>query len=449
MKRKINRSLIGLSIAAVVLVAICITLVFYGLFFAQVRDDLRVSAYLLRDTGMLSLDMDSEQEATVFAAIEDDFPKDDSMRITWINTDGTVLFDNDVDAATLENHADRPEFIEAIADGESQTHRHSETLGKSTVYIAVAQDDGTVLRLGSEVGSIISLFARVLPIIVLIVVGILLASAGIARLLTRGLIAPIDKISRNMEDFSGIEVYPELVPFMQRIREQHDNILAAAKSRQDFTANVSHELKTPMTVISGYAELIEMHCVSAEMESEYARQIRRNADRLLTLTEDIMRLSQLDSDEESGISYTLVDLYAVAQECLEMLSVAAEKRHVSLILEGEKCTVRGDYSMLLELIENLCQNAIHYNREGGKVWIRVKKVDEVVVLEVEDTGIGIPEKYKDRVFERFFRVDKSRSKETGGTGLGLAIVKHIVAIHHAKIELYSEVGKGTRIVVRF
>ena len=218
--------------------------------------------------------------------------------------------------------------------------------------------------------------------------------------------------------------------------------------RQDFTASVTHELKTPLTAISGYAELVENKMVSEEQTNVFAGEIRKNAERLLTLINDIIRLSELDHAELST-EFDAIDLYVLAQECAELLRVNASRRNISFVLTGEPCTIRGNRDMLRELIENLCQNAIRYNNEGGIVEVSVNQLEGRAILSVRDNGIGIPKEHQSRVFERFYRVDKSRSKATGGTGLGLAIVKHIVAIHSAEIVLESEVGQGTTIQILF
>ena len=223
----------------------------------------------------------------------------------------------------------------------------------------------------------------------------------------------------------------------------------AAKVRQDFTANVSHELKTPLTAISGYAELIENHMVDPEQETRFALEIQQNATRLLSLINDIIRLSELDSGEDNLLCFEQVDLDEVAGTCVKNLQMNAQKRNVTLYYEGVSCMLRADRGMISELVENLCQNAIRYNNEGGEVHVRVYYEKGQPMLSVADNGIGIPKDQQERIFERFYRVDKSRSKQTGGTGLGLAIVKHIVELNDAVLHLESELGKGTTITVAF
>ena len=242
--------------------------------------------------------------------------------------------------------------------------------------------------------------------------------------------------------------YKELEPFLKTIRAQHENILRAARVRQDFTANVSHELKTPLTVISGYAELMEAGMIEGEAVSHYAQEIHHNSNRLLSLINDIIHLSEMDRAEYE-VPMERVNLAELAQNCMESLRVAAEKRGISLRYVGEPAFVYGNRELLEELLWNLCDNAIRYNKENGMVKVQVEKNKDTVTLAVRDTGIGIPAEHQERIFERFYRVDKSRSKETGGTGLGLAIVKHIVTQHNAKLELESVPDEGTKIKISF
>ena len=227
------------------------------------------------------------------------------------------------------------------------------------------------------------------------------------------------------------------------------DILSAAKARQDVTANVSHELKTPLTAISGYAELLEEGMVSGDMQNHFYREIRKNSDRLLALINDIINLSELDRKEEGKLNFSEVDLNEILRECESELAENARQRDVEITFEGKPVMVRGNRNMLKELVENLAQNAITYNNPGGRVTVSVSEDEGRGKLIVKDNGIGIPLAEQQRVFERFYRVDKSRSKATGGTGLGLAIVKHIVELHGARIELDSAPGVGTTVAVFF
>lgn len=441
MKIRINIRLIGIAILAIIATVIGITIIYYNLFEGQVRSDLSVSAKLLKDTRYFeSVDIDVDQI---------DLSTDlDELRVTWIDKDGTVLYDNDASAELLQNHYDRPEIQEAFKQGEGEAVRRSDTMNEDTFYYALRLDNGTVLRVATNAQSIWAVFKSAIPIILLIILLIISICIAISHLLTKQLLKPIEMMAENLENADYESPYRELDPLAEMLRTQHTDILSAAKVRQDFTANVSHELKTPLTAISGYAELLEGGMVGAEKQNHFYHEIRKNADRLLALINDILRLSDLDR-KDSELHFTEVDLYEIVSESMEVLSVNAKQRNVTIELEGKTSIVCGNKDMLKELVENLGQNAIRYNNPNGKVKISVGTIDGQVALTVKDNGIGIPVSEQQRIFERFYRVDKSRSKATGGTGLGLAIVKHIVEIHGAKIELESAPGAGTTISVLF
>jgi len=441
MKKKINIRLIGIALIAILVTLIGVTSIYYYLFENQVRKDLHVLADTLVDSGIF------EKENLEHITFES---KD--VRVTWIDKDGSVLYDNWHDASDMENHMERPEIREAFETGAGDSVRNSDTMQTNNYYYAIQIKDGTVVRVARSASSGTSIFLNAMPMVLVITILVILLCVALADYLTKQLINPIAAIANRLDDADssngGDEVYKELEPFVQTIRAQHENILLAAKMRQDFTASVTHELKTPLTAISGYAELIQNKMTTEEQDVIFAGEIRKNSDRLLTLINDIIRLSELDHAELSTEFYN-VDLYAIAQECVNNLKVNAARRGVSIVLEGSECIIRGNRNMLWELVENLSQNAIRYNNDGGRVCVFVGQKDGSATLIVSDDGIGIPKEHQDRVFERFYRVDKSRSKATGGTGLGLAIVKHIVAIHGAIINLDSEVGKGTTITVKF
>ena len=441
MKSKINIRLVGIAILAVIATVIGITIIYYSLFQKQVRADLSVSAKLLKDTHYfesVNIDIDEIDLSTDLS----------ELRVTWIDEDGTVLYDNDASAELLSNHNDRPEIQEAFDKGSGEAIRKSDTMNKTTFYYAVLLDNGTVLRVATNAQSLWSVFMSAAPIIALIILLIIAICIFISHMLTKQLLLPIETMAENLGDSDYESPYKELEPLAEMLRSQHTDILAAAKARQDFTANVSHELKTPLTAISGYAELLDGGMVGEEQQKHFYQEIRKNADRLLALINDIIRLSELDRKGHEP-SFGVIDLYEVVKECMDELTVNAKQRNVNISLDGESCNVHGSKDMLKELVENLAQNAIRYNNAGGKVWVSVTKRDGRSVLTVKDNGIGIPASEQQRIFERFYRVDKSRSKATGGTGLGLAIVKHIVEIHDAKIELDSAPGVGTAISVMF
>lgn len=440
MKNKINLRLVGIAVLAVIATVIGITTIYYSLFQKQVRTDLAVSAKLLRDTHYFESVSNARDEIDLSTDIEE-------LRVTWIDADGTVLYDNDATRESLANHLNRPEIQAAFLYGVGESVRRSDTMDENTFYYAVLLDNKTVLRVAVNAESMWSVFLSVAPVIALIMLCIITICVVISHLLTRQLLRPIERMAENLENTNYLAPYKELEPFAAMLRTQHTDILSAAKARQDFTANVSHELKTPLTAISGYAELLEGDMADKEQQRHFAREIQKNADRLVALINDIIRLSELDR-KESEPAFEELNLYEVTSECMEGLSVQAKQRNIDLSFSGEPVTIRGNRDMIRELTENLVQNAIRYNNPGGKVSVIVKNEGSPMLL-VRDNGIGIPASEQQRIFERFYRVDKSRSKATGGTGLGLAIVKHIVELHAGKIELDSAPGVGTCVTVFF
>lgn len=441
MKKKINLRLVGIAILAIAATAIAMISVYYRLLQIQVKKDLRLNAQLLQ-----SSDLFTDPEHVERCNELKDLCQ--SLRITWIGTDGRVLFDNDFAAARLGNHADRQEVKAACRTGEGQAVRYSSTLNKDTFYYALRLADGTILRLAAEYESIGRIIISVIPIIALILLLILLVCIALSHMLTTQLIKPIEAMARNITDKDFQAPYKELAPFSDIIRTQHMEILAAAKDRQDFTANVSHELKTPLTAISGYAELLAANMVAPEQKMHFYHEIQKCAARLLRLINDIIRLAALDRSEREPL-FNEVDLAEIVEESLNTLQLNAEQHKIKLNLQLEKCIVHGNREMLKELVDNLVVNAIFYNSPGGYVLIKVGTDKGRQKLLVKDNGIGIPATEQGKIFQRFYRVDKSRSKATGGTGLGLAIVKHIVELHSAEIILDSTPGVGTSFTIIF
>ncbi len=441
MKQKINLRLIGIAILAIAATVIAMISVYYRLLQVQVKKDLRLNAQLLQ-----SSDLFTDPEHVERCNELKDLCQ--SLRITWIGTDGRVLFDNDFAAARLGNHADRQEVKAAYKTGEGQAVRYSSTLNKDTFYYALRLADGTILRLAAEYESVGRIIISVIPIIALILLLILLVCIALSHMLTTQLIKPIEAMARNITDKDFQAPYKELAPFSDIIRTQHMEILAAAKDRQDFTANVSHELKTPLTAISGYAELLAANMVAPEQKMHFYHEIQKCAARLLRLINDIIRLAALDRSERESL-FNEVDLAEIVEESLNTLQLNAEQHKIKLNLQLEKCIVHGNREMLKELVDNLVVNAIFYNSPGGYVLIKVGTDKGRQKLLVKDNGIGIPATEQGKIFQRFYRVDKSRSKATGGTGLGLAIVKHIVELHSAEIILDSTPGVGTSFTIVF
>lgn len=439
MKNKINIRMIGIALIAIISVTLGITFAYYSLFKKQVRNDLLISAKLLKDTGYFEKVEDNAGIDLLISSKE--------LRVTWVNEDGRVLYDNDADMAIVNNHLNRPEIQEAFLYGQGEIVRKSDTRNKNTFYYAIRLDNNTVIRLAVEAESIWYVMLSILPVILAIIIFITLVCVILSHMLTRRLLEPIEAMARDIEDANFSAPYKELAPFADTIRQQHIDILSAAKARQDFTANVSHELKTPLTAILGSAELLEGGIIPEEKKHHFYQEIIKNSERLLALINDIIRLSELDRSEKKPV-FSEIDLYEIICEGMENLRISADRRKIKLEFSGEHCKILGNSEMIRELTENLVQNAIRYNNPDGYVKINISN-DKRPALTVSDNGIGIPKNEQERVFERFYRVDKSRSKATGGTGLGLAIVKHIVELHDAKIELKSELNEGTTIQVLF
>lgn len=481
-------------------------------------------------------------------------------RITWVRADGTVVYDTQADAETMENHAQRQEIQQALAAGEGESSRYSSTLLQKTVYYAQRLPDGTVLRLSAVRVTAGVLVLNMLQPILLVLAAALILSGVLAGRLARRITEPLNRL--DLEHPLENDTYEELAPLLRRMEhqrrqidrqmgelrqrsEEFDQITGsmneglvlldeagailsinpaarrlldadgdcvgqdfltvdrdvtmsdalrqaaeqghsefrgerngreyqfdvtriqtegrtagtvllvfdvterafAERNRREFTANVSHELKTPLQGIIGSAELLENGMVKQEDVPRFVGHIRAEAQRLVTLIGDIIRLSQLDEGEPMPTES--VELLAVAREAAENLRSAAKTRNVTVEVTGTPATVSGVRRLLYEIVLNLCDNAIKYNTEGGRVEVEVAQDGGTAAVTVRDTGIGIPPEHQSRVFERFYRVDKSHSKASGGTGLGLSIVKHAVQYHHGVIQLKSEVGKGTEIRVTF
>jgi two-component system phosphate regulon sensor histidine kinase PhoR len=496
----------------------------------------------------------------------------DGLRVSVIDPDGTVKFDNTVSTETLPNHADRSEIREALESGVGESIRFSDTLREETYYYAVKLSDGSVLRAAKTTRSIFSMFGGALPVVICIVLVTVAAGNYIAGKLTNRIVEPINNVQ---VDTVMTPPYDELAPFVRTITLQRkriveqledlqretdaidaimDNmkegvilvdgqgiILSANKSvlrifeadtpdaanvtktskeskvsmegknilellrdvdllknmrnalsgqscemdmersgqtyrvyfssvtrsgaiilflnitervnrekmRREFSANVSHELKTPLTSISGYAEMLVSGMARDEEErTSFADKIRDEVARMIALVEDIMMLSQMDEGRNPQVLED-VDMADVAAEAVEALALKSLENGISVEVTGKDVFLKANRAMIYEMFHNLIDNAVKYNKLGGSVDVLVAKDDEHIVVSVSDTGIGIPEEARGSVFERFYRVDKSRSRKTGGTGLGLAIVKHIAIAFNGKVTLTSRLGEGTTVTVRF
>ena len=442
MEEKISYRLFLMGFVGLICTAALCIFVFHKAFREQAWAALENEAHLVA-AGYEQIDTPDELAAYVST----------NLRITLIASDGTVLFES-ATSQQMENHLTRPEIQQAMQEGVGRYRRDSQTMGYETYYYAMLLPNGNILRVAQDSETIWSIYDAALPAIVLSCVLMMGAAAIMAGLLTRSLVQPILKMTDDLEHIQENVPYKELIPFAESIHS--DRLLREnnEKMRQEFTANVSHELKTPLTSISGYAELIETGIAKPADVPEFGRKIHVEASRMIQLVNDILQLSHLDNMSENPgsqpVQMETVDLLDVAKECVERQKMNAQRSFISLTYLGESAPVLGSRSLLDELCQNLCDNAIRYNRPGGKVQLITSCTrDGHCTLTVKDNGIGIPAEAQSSVFERFYRVDKSRSKATGGTGLGLAIVKHIARIHNARIKLESEINVGTTITVVF
>lgn len=374
-----------------------------------------------------------------------------SLRVTLIAPDGAVLYESQA-PAPAENHLGRPEVRAALADGVGTARRHSETMGYDTYYHALRLADGSVLRVAMEAKNMYAIYGDALPAVVLACTGVLALAAIASMLLTRHVVRPIEQMAENLDDIQDSVPYKELTPFADAILRDRLTRQAGEEMRREFTANVSHELKTPLTSISGYAELIQSGVAAPADVPQFAGKIRQEAGRMQSLIGDILQLAELDAAEARPAAMAPLDLARLVRDVAESRQMAAHTAYITLEVQADDAlTLQGDKAQLTELCENLVDNAIRYNRPGGHVWVRALPASQGrgPALQVQDDGIGIPPQHQSRVFERFYRVDKSRSKATGGTGLGLAIVKHIAQLHGASIRLDSTEGAGTTVTVKF
>ncbi|MBR3785675.1 MAG: hypothetical protein IKJ77_04660 [Firmicutes bacterium] len=431
-------------------------------------------ASLLFIVGLISLEYNKEfareikNESQMIAhAVEisgaeyfEDLKLTDVHRLTWVDTDGTVLYDSVADQSSMVNHKDRPEIREAMESGYGEDVRHSDTIGEKTMYSAVRLKDGTVVRVSQVRFTMASVFIELVQEIILILLMAGALAFVLARSISRSIVEPLLEIDLHEPDKE--RVYKEVQPLVDRIAEQNlalesqitqlkvdvDEKTREADFRKEFTANVSHELKTPLTSISGFAELIKTGFVREEDIPRFGERIYDEAQRLIVLVEDILKLSQLD-EKKFDAKREDIDLYLLCEDVIFTLDSIAKKGEIDLQLEGEHVFVEGVQQILSEIVYNLCDNAIKYNRRNGAVCVRIFEEEGRPAVSVTDTGIGIPAEDLDRIFERFFRVNKSHSKEIGGTGLGLSIVKHGAAYHNAEIRVDSRLGEGTCITVVF
>lgn len=548
MTKKIFRSIIFGSVITLLVSFVFIMGILYEYFNNQLLSELRNEA-TLAELGVEEYGVDYLENIDL------------ENRVTWIDKDGTVLYDTTVDAAKLENHADREEFKEAVENGSGSSQRYSDTLAEKIVYYALKLDDGTVIRISSEQYSAWALIASMLDPLIFVFVIIVIISILLANLLSKKIVKPLNEMNIENPDIDAN--YPEVMPLVKKIRNQHvlierqmtelkkneeefraitsnmqegfiiidtktlvlsfnngieklfdvhdikigDSVFTINRSevfrevvegslvgkrgegqlkyngkiyqlyanpvfedgnvrgsvllivdvtekekreelRREFTSNVSHELKTPLTSIFGISEIIMNGIVKPDDIPKFAKDIHNESGRLITLVNDIIKLSKLDEGAGFGDKQP-VDIFKMAQDTITRLDLMAQERNITVKLTGEKTVMESIPAVTDEIIHNVIENAIKYNKENGSVDVFAGKENGRITFRVKDTGIGIPDADINRVFERFYRVDKSHSRKIGGTGLGLSIVKHGVSFLGGELSIKSKVNEGTTITIVF
>ncbi len=436
MRSKIQRSMILVLCITLAISYLLLTVAVYNQTFQNLQAEVEQEARYIKEAIDIS--------GTDYLEAMDNVQQ--NTRVTVITPEGNVVYDTKDDELTLANHKNRIEVKAALLHGEGRDVRVSDTIKERSIYYALLLKDGNVLRVSRTVDNVLPMFIQVLPYITIIAVVMICFAIILARWQTSRLIRPINELDLN-EPLKN-EIYEEFKPLLERIDKQNKEKDAAAQMRKEFSANVSHELKTPLTSISGYAEIMKSGLVKPEDMPKFSERIYDEACRLITLVEDIIKLSKLD-EERVEIEKEDVDLYELAMDVCSRLSLPAERKGVQIKVHGESVICHGVRPVLQEMLYNICANGIKYNKDGGKldVWVGNTLSGKKVI--VRDSGIGIPKEDLDRIFERFYRVDKSHSKQSGGTGLGLSIVKHGAMLHQAEVHVESELGKGTKMELIF
>lgn len=432
-----------LVILSVVLTFLAASIVMYDKFSVSMKQGVRDEVEYIR-AGIDAAGIDYLQENVKEINV---------TRITVTDSNGNVIYESNAEAEEMENHGKRPEMIKAKEKGYGEVIRFSETLSKQTFYCAMRLENGNILRVARTTDSVFMTLFSSFTLLGLITLGILVLEVILVQKQTKDLIKPINEL--DLENPLKNVKYEELRPLLGRVDQQNRQIVhqmeelkEAEAMRREFSANVSHELKTPLMSISGYAELMMNGMVEQDKVPEFSGRIYHEASRLSSLVSDIIQLSRLD-EKNSDMPFEAVDIYELAEDIVMHLNLAAEKKEIDLSLEGERVVVRGVRQVLYEMFYNIADNAIRYTDSGGKIRIFAGQKEMHPCYSVEDNGIGIPKNEQKRIFERFYRVDKSHSRQTGGTGLGLSIVKHGAVLHKAKINLESEPGKGTKMELMF
>ena len=436
MRKKIQRSMVMVLAVTLLLSYIILTLITYNRNLDTLEAEVRQEAkYIQAAINISGAEYLEEMDGV-----------DWTTRVTQIDENGDVLYDTRRDSSTLENHSGRKEVREALAEGEGEDVRMSDTVGQEMYYYALILDDGTVLRASKSMDGLVRTALGNLPVMAGLAAIMLILAYFMANWQTRRLVKPIYDL--DLEHPLDNVVYEELTPFLEAMDRQNKEKEAVSNMRKEFSANVSHELKTPLTSISGYAEIMKNGMVRPADIPVFAERIYKEARRLITLVEDIIKLSKLD-EESVELEKEEVNLYEMTREIISRLSPQAAQKNIRMEVTGEPVMCFGIRQILDEMIYNVCENAVKYNNEGGRVSVWAGSTLDGPKISVSDTGIGIPKEHHERIFERFYRVDKSHSKERGGTGLGLSIVKHGALLHGAKVTVDSVPGRGTRIEMQF
>lgn len=436
MRKRIQRSMMLILAVTLVLFYAIMSVILYNRNLNLLKSEVKQEAEYIRTAVNISGPSYLDQMSQA----------DERTRITQIDENGDVLYDSSSEESDMENHGAREEIKEALASGTGESERVSDTLGRELYYYAVLLDDGTVLRVAKSMDNLAMTALNVLPVMGVLAVIMIGFALMLAKWQTKKLIKPINEL--NLENPLENTIYEELTPLLVAMDKQNKEKEAVSNMRKEFSANVSHELKTPLTSISGYAEIMKNGMVRPADIPVFSERIYKEARRLITLVEDIIKLSKLD-EESVELEKEEVDLYNLAMEIVSRLSPQASQKHIRMEVTGEQVNCFGIRQILDEMVYNVCENAIKYNNEGGRVSVWVGATLDGPKISVSDTGIGIPKEHQERIFERFYRVDKSHSKERGGTGLGLSIVKHGALLHGAKVSVDSAPGKGTRIEMLF
>ena len=436
MRKRIQRSMMLILAVTLVLFYAIISVILYNRNLDLLKSEVKQEAEYICTAVNISGPSYLEQMSQV----------DERTRVTQVDDEGNVLYDSSSEEDDMENHGTREEIEEALSSGTGEAVRMSDTMGRELYYYAVLLDDGSVLRVAKSMDNLALTALNVLPVMGILAVVTMALALLLAKWQTKRLIKPINEL--DLEHPLENTLYEELNPLLVAMDKQNKEKEAVSNMRKEFSANVSHELKTPLTSISGYAEIMKNDMVRPADIPVFSERIYKEARRLITLVEDIIKLSKLD-EESVELEKEEINLYELTREVVSYLAPLASQKHIRIEITGEQVQCFGIRQILDEMIYNVCENAIKYNNEGGRVSVWVGNTLEGPKISVSDTGIGIPQEHQERIFERFYRVDKSHSKERGGTGLGLSIVKHGALLHGAKVSVESTPGKGTRMEMLF